>query len=274
MELKGRTAIVTGSGGGIGRALAIEFARHGANVVCCARREANINETAEMIQKQAGQALAVRTDVTERDQVEAMVRQAVDTFGEVHVLFNNAGSFRAIGAVWEVAPDAWWHDASVNLLGPMLCSRAVLPHMMKRDEGIIINMNGGGSTNPLPGGSGYGCSKAALVRLTDTLAKELDEVGSSVLVFGMGPGLVRTEMTEYQASSPEGLKWLPSTKECLEQGRVRAPEECAEATVELLRIACKELSGRIFGAGTDFADVARRAAEIKEKDLMVMRFRK
>ena len=273
MELNDRTAIVTGSGRGVGRALALEFARQGADVVCCARREHEIRETVALLEKEGGSGLAVPADVTKKDQVENMVAETMDRFGRIDVLFNNAGSFWAIGSVWEVDPDTWWHDVTVNLRGPMLCCRAVLPHMMARDEGIIVNMSGGGAGGPMPGGTGYSCSKAALLRLTDGLAKELEGEGSSVLVLGMGPGLVRTEMTEFQANSPEGLKWLPSTRESFEKGRDRPPEDCARATVELIRIACPELNGRVFGASTDFADIAKRAAEIRDKDLHVLRFR-
>jgi len=274
VELKGKTTIVTGSGRGIGRALALEFARQGANVVCCARREHEIRETAEMIEKEGGRALAVTTDVTQKDQVENMVAETINQFGQIDVLFNNAGSFAALGALWEVDPEVWWHDVTVNVRGPMLCCHAVLRDMMKRDEGIIINMTGGGATVPLPGGSGYGCSKAAVIRLTDTLARELERVGASILVFGMGPGFVRTEMTELQVQTAAGRKWIPSSKEALDAKRDRPPEDCAKATVELIRVACKELSGRIFGADTNFAEIAEQASEIHEKDLYVMRMKK
>lgn len=262
MELNGRTVIVTGSGSGIGRALALAFGREGASVVCCARRPALIEETVAGIEEDGGRGLAAPTDVTKREQVAAMVERTLAAFGQIDVLFNNAGSFRAIGGLWEVDPDVWWRDVTVNLLGPMLCCHEVLPHMIARDEGIIINMNGGGATVALAGGSGYGCSKAGLMRMTDNIATELKRVGSSVLAFGMGPGLVRTDMTEYQATRPEGLKWIPGTRESFEQQRTRPPEDCAAATIELVRLACPEISGRNFGAGQDWDKVR---AEIEEQ---------
>ena len=275
MELKGRTAIVTGSGTGVGRAIAVEFAREGAAVVCCARRENLLRETVDLIEKEGGEGLAVPTDITQQAQVEAMVGATLERFGRIDVLYNNAGSFRTIGAVWEVDPDDWWHDATVNLLGTMLCCRAVLPHMIARGEGVIVNMSGGGASAPLHGGSGYGCSKAGVVRLTDTLAAELEHEGfSNIIVLGTGPGLVQTEMTQLQADTPEGRKWIPSTAEYIEAGKLGAPEDCARDSVKLIRIACPELSGRVLGTGMDFDDIAARAAEIKEKDLYVMRARR
>lgn len=273
MDINGKTAIVTGSGTGIGRALAQEFARQGANVVCCARREDRVQETVELIRQEGGNAIGVKTDVTSEDDVKHMVQTSLDTYGGIDILFNNAGSFNVLGALWEVDPKEWWHDVTVNMLGSMLCMHAVLPHMMARDSGIIINMNGGGATSPLNGGSGYGCSKAGLLRMTDTLAVELEREGSSVLVFAMGPGFVKTEMTMLQIDNPMGRKWIPSSKDAMDAGLTSPPEACAEATMQLIKIACPELSGRIFGVGTDFEDIARRAKEIKEQDLCVMRGR-
>ena len=111
------------------------------------------------------------------------------------------------------------------------------------------------------------------MRLTDGLAKELESIGSSVLVFGMGPGFVRTEMTEFQIQTAEGQRWIPSCKEAIDGKRDRPPEDCAKATIELIRIASPELSGRIFGTGTDFAEIAKRASEIQEKDIYVLRLK-
>ncbi|NQU43789.1 SDR family NAD(P)-dependent oxidoreductase, partial [bacterium] len=115
MELQGKTAIVTGAGRGIGRAIAVEFARQGANVVCAARSQAEVIETAALAQKEGVQARAIPTDVTDRDQVENLVSQTLAEFGQIDVLFNNAGRFHAIGAVWEVDPADWWKDVTVNV---------------------------------------------------------------------------------------------------------------------------------------------------------------
>ena len=250
MQLNGSTIIVTGAGRGVGRALALEFARCGASVTCCARRTHEIDETVAMISAEDGQGLAVQCDVTCADQIQHMVNTVLDHFGAIDVLFNNAGRFAALGGIWEVDADSWWQDVTVNLQGVMLCSQAVLPHMMKRNRGIIINMNGG---NQIPGGTGYSCSKVAVVRLTELMAKEQEREGTDVLVLGMGPGFVHTEMTDYQIQSPEGQKWLPSSKEAIETGRDRPPEDCARTSAELIRLACPELNGRVFGAGMDIA---------------------
>ncbi len=256
MDLHDKVVIVTGAGSGVGRALALEFGANGARVVCVARKVDRIQETAGTIEANGGTALALQADVTDLAQVEQMVSQVLDAFGQIDVLFNNAGSFGAIGAVWEVDPEAWWHDVTVNLRGTMLCCRAVLPHMLKRDSGIIINMGGG---NQIPGGTGYSCSKVGVTRFTELLAKELKHEGSSVLAFMMGPGFVRTQMTEIQIQTPEGQKWLPSSKNAIEQGKDRPPEDCARAVMNLIRVASPHLSGLSFGPDTDFDQALRDA---------------
>jgi len=258
MDVEDEVVIVTGSGSGVGRALALEFGRNGARVVCAARRAERIKETAGAIESEGGAALAVPTDITDIGHVERMVSQTLDTFGQIDVIFNNAGRFNSLGAVWEVDPDEWWNDVTVNIRGTMLCCRAVLPHMLERDSGIIINMSGG---NQIPGGTGYSCSKVGVVRFTELLARELEHEGSSVLALIMGPGFVRTEMTELQIETPEGQKWLPSSKDAVEQGRDRPPEDCARATIELVRVACPELNGGTFGPDTDFEAALRKARE-------------
>jgi len=249
MEMAGRTAVITGAGSGIGRALALEFARNGARVVCCGRRERNLQETVALIEQEGGAGLAVATDITVRAQVQLLVAATLERFGAVDVLFNNAGSFQSIAGVHEVDPDVWWRDVTVNLLGSMLTVREVLPHMISRNQGVIINMNGG---RPV-GGTGYACGKAGLMELTRVLVEELKMLDSQVMVFAAGPGLVRTEMTEIQANTAAGRKWIPSTKQSFESGRLRRPEEVAQATMRLLAIATPRMNGKSYGPTTDFS---------------------
>jgi NAD(P)-dependent dehydrogenase (short-subunit alcohol dehydrogenase family) len=250
MELAQRTALVTGAGSGIGRAIALELARAGATVVCCGRRQERLDCTAEQITDGGGKAAAIAADVTDSAQVARLVQQSVDRCGAIDVLFNNAGSFASIAGVHEVDPDAWWHDVTVNLLGPLLLIRAILPAMIERDSGAIINMNGG---RPV-GGTGYACGKAGLMELTRILHDELRMQDSNVLVFGAGPSLVRTEMTELQAQTEAGRRWIPSTYESFQSGRLRQPEEIARATVSALRVATLADSGKSYGPDTDFSD--------------------
>jgi 3-oxoacyl-[acyl-carrier protein] reductase len=252
MELTDRTVIVTGAGSGIGRGLALELARAGGRVVCCGRREERLRDTVSAIEAEGGTGVAVAADVTRAEQVERLVQTVLERCGTIDVLFNNAGSFASIAGVREVDAELWWHDVTVNLYGPLLLIRQVLPHMIERDEGIIINMDGG---RPV-GGSGYACGKAGLMELTRVLSEELRKEDSHVMVFSAGPGLVRTEMTELQAETQAGQYWIPSTRKSFEAGRLRRPEEVAAATVRLVQVARPEHSGKAYGPDTDFSEWA------------------
>jgi len=274
MDLKEKTAIVTGSGSGIGRELARTFARAGANVVCCGRRASRLRETVAMIEAGGGTGLAVPTDVTDWAQVQSLVQATLRRFGSIDLLFNNAGSFRHVGPVWAADPEVWWNDVTINLRGSMLGCRAVLPHMMARDTGIILTMDGGGGAGgPNIGGSAYGCSKAAVVRFTEGLARELEQVGSSVLVFCMNPGFVHTAMTESLMDTPEKQEWQVHVPKLMGSADEMPPDACARATMRLLRIAGGELNGCVFYVDTDFDEVERRKAEIRPAELYVMRRR-
>ena len=253
MKLKDSVIIVTGAGSGVGRSLAIEYAKKGAVVVCCGRRLERLEETIALIKAEGGEGLAAAADITIPGQVCEAVNTALDSFGRIDVLFNNAGSFRSIAGVAESDPETWWDDVRVNLFGTYLMIREVLPHMMKRDSGIIINMDGG---RP-PGGSAYGASKAGVSELSRILLKELALLESSVMVFMAGPGLVRTEMTELQAESEAGRKWIPSTYEMIEKNLTRKPEEIAAVTARLIELARPEWNGMSFGPDTDFDELLK-----------------
>ena len=272
MNLNKRTAIVTGAGSGVGRELARAFAREGANVVCCGRTASRLDESVALIEAEGGRAVAIPTDVTDWNRVQRMAACVVEQFGQIDLLFNNAGSFGFVGPLWEADPKVWWEDVTVNLYGTMLCCRAVLPHMIERDTGIIINMDGGGGAGgPNVGGSAYGSSKAAIVRLSEGLARELEQIGSSVLVFCMNPGFVRTAMTENLISTPQKQAWQPHVSRLMGSDQEMRADACARATLRLLRIAGPALSGCVFGVHTDFEDVDRRRETIRDQNLYVMR---
>ena len=242
MELDGKTGIVTGAGSGIGRGLACTFAREGASVVCCGRTLSRLDETVALITAKGGTGIAHSVDVTDWAQVQAMAQRVLAQFGAIDLLFNNAGSFQSVGPVWEDDPELWWRDVRTNLWGTMLCSRAVLPHMIARDAGIILTMDGGGGASGANvGGSAYGCSKAAIVRFSEGLARELAHVGSSVMVFCMNPGFVRTPMTEGLISTPEKRAWQVHVPKLMGSGHQVPPDACAKATLQLLRIAGPDL---------------------------------
>jgi NAD(P)-dependent dehydrogenase (short-subunit alcohol dehydrogenase family) len=271
VQLQGTVVIITGAGRGIGRAIAKEFAAQGAKVALASRTLSQLEETDREIKKAGGHSIMVPTDVSDRRAVEAMVKKVEKELGSVDTLLNNAGSFTAIGPVYEVDPDKWWQDVTVNLYGAFLCCRSVLPGMIARKEGRIINMIGGGTGTPFAYGSGYGSSKAALMRFTECLAMEVKEGG--IKVFAMGPGLVRTAMTEYQLVSPEGKKWLSRIDDMFAKRQDVPPERAAKLAVFIASGKVDALTGRMFGVNDDLEKIAGQVDEILKNDLRTLRFR-
>lgn len=254
MQIQDKTVIVTGSSSGIGRALAVAFGKNGANVVCCARREDKLKETVQEVEKAGGRGLAVPTDITDQKQVKHMVETAQNYFTKIDILFNNAGSFSSIAPLWEAEPEKWWNDVTVNIYGAMLCTQSVLEDMKERNEGIIINMNGG---RPV-GGTSYAAGKAGLMEMSRLLVQELQAAGSRIIVLEAGPGLVDTAMTRLQAETEAGRKWIPGVGEKIDAGKTKKPEEIAEKTIQIIRIAHPGLSGTRYGPDTDIANIPRQ----------------
>lgn len=249
-ELANTTVFLTGAGSGIGRALARVLASRGAHLACCGRRVERLDETVALIESEGGSALSVPADITDAAQAKRAVQIAREHFGAIDVAFNNAGRFEAFGPVQEIDADDWWLDVTVNLLGSFNVMQAVLPEMIAQGSGIIINMDGG---RPV-GGSGYACGKAGLMELTRVANDELRQMNSRVCIYGAGPGLVKTEMTQRQTENEAARRWIPSTSECFASGDLRAPEEIAQATLKLLHVAAPHNSGRHFDPDTDFSD--------------------
>lgn len=268
-KLDGQVAIVTGSGRGIGREIARAFAGEGAKVAVVSRTEGQVAETVRRIGLDGGSALAVAADVTVLAAVEAMVARVESELGPVDVLMNNAGSFTAIGPLAAVDPAAWWRDVTTNLLGSFHACRAVLAGMLARGKGRIINMIGGGTGSPFPYGSGYGSSKAALMRLTESLDREVQDAG--VRVFAMGPGLVRTAMTELQLKTEAGRRWMKRIHEMFEKGMDVPPTLAARLAVEIASGRLDELHGRAFGVRDDLDAVLAQKDLILAEDLKTLR---
>ena len=226
-----------------------------------------------MIKSHGGTVATIVADVTDRKQVGKMAAAALRAFGRIDVLINNAGSFRAVGALWEVSPENWRQDMTTNLFGPYLCCQAVLPSMMKQRHGIIINLAGGGIDRPFLGASGYGSSKTGLMRLTDTLAFELRQAGyAGIQVYGIDPGFTRTAMTERIPRTKEGAKWIPEMEEWFRVGKDHPAKEAAEAVAQLIQISQPTLSGRVFFWHQKFAEIDRRAQDIQARDTFQIRY--
>ncbi len=192
-RMKGKVAIVTGASRGLGRAVALEFAREGASVVVSARGQSPTglpgtpDDTASAIRADGGEAFSVACDVSDEAQVRAMVEQTVDRYGKIDVLVNNAGVM-AIGYPFlELTPDVWDQSFGTNVRGPYLTCRHVIPVMMKQGGGNIINVGSRAANGPSPGaGSGYAPTKAAVHMFSFCLAEEMREHNIAVNVLSPG----------------------------------------------------------------------------------------
>jgi NAD(P)-dependent dehydrogenase (short-subunit alcohol dehydrogenase family) len=270
--LEGQVSLVTGAGRGIGRATAIALSDAGSAVVLGARTVRQLEEVAVEVRERGGQALVAALDVTDLQSVRRFVASAVDSFGQIDVLVNNAGSNNggedgAIGPLWEINPDAWWTDVEVSFRGAFLCTHAVLSHMVARGRGHIVNISSLAAVSPWPYDSAYACAKAAVLRLTDSVAAEVRDCGVSV--FALSPGSVDTELRSGAVDSPAGRKWLTQVNTTPQWIPAELP---AAAVVFLASGQADGLSGRLLSAAWDLPELAGRATEIVERDILQLRF--
>jgi len=239
MRLKDRVAIVTGASRGIGKAIAIALAAEGARVVVAARTEqeggplpGTIYKTVDAIHALGGKALAIRTDVTKEDDVMRMAERTLKEFGAIDILVNNAG-IDSPGTVLDMPVKRWDLIMAVNLRGTFLCTKAVLPTMMKRRSGNIINLSSVVGTRLITLDVAYGASKAAIERFTYGLAQEVKEY--NIAVNALCPSVTDTEGFAL---------WMPSE----DKSGWQKPEMWGKYAVFLATQDARSLTGRVLGA--------------------------
>lgn len=241
-------ALVTGSGRGIGRETARGLARQGVRVAVQARSGTQVAETVDLVRADGGTAMASVGDVSDPRYVRSAVRSIVRELGPIDLLVNNAGLTDPTEApVWESDPDGWWDVVAINLRGPMLTCSAVVPDMLGRGRGRVVNVNTLAASRTDPSYSAYAAAKAGLMRLTDSMDAAL--AGSGVSVFDVSPGLVRTAMTAgmpmWAEAPPEG--WTPV-------------EHVVDLIIRLARGDGDALSGRFIHATDDLDSLVVAAA--------------
>jgi NAD(P)-dependent dehydrogenase (short-subunit alcohol dehydrogenase family) len=230
----GKTIIITGAGSGIGRAAALIFAREGANVVCADINEDGAGQTAGQIIDKGGKALALRVDVTARDQVDGMVRAAIETFGSVQFQFNSAGAALRRSKFLEIDDALFDNTFALNVKGTFYCMQAILPHMQANRQGVIVNMASMAHRRGGPGSSvHYAAAKGAVVTMTLGVAREFAHLGIRCL--SISPGPVRTP---FQASAQTSPELLQRFLDDVPMKRFGEPEEIGELVLFMCSDAC------------------------------------
>ncbi len=204
--LNGRTALITGGGRGIGAATARKLAQHGARVALAARSSAEIDAVAREIG--ADRAIAIACDVADWGAVQALVGESEKRLGPIDILINNAGVIDPIGKLADSDPAAWARNIEINLTGAYYVVRAVLPGMLARRRGTIVDVSSGAAHRPLEGWSAYCAAKAGLKMLTEALS--LETQGTGLRIFGLSPGTIDTEMqVKIRASGINPVSRIP-----------------------------------------------------------------
>lgn len=274
MKLKSHNALITGASQGLGKAIAEHFLREGANVVLCARSETDLAAArAELAGKFLAQKVFAKScDVSNESQVNALVAFVIEKLGSLDALVLNAGIYGPMGPTESVPLDEWRHALDINLFGVLLPSRAVIPYFKKAGRGKIVILSGGGATNPLPNISAYAASKAAAVRLMETLALELKPF--RVDVNAIAPGALATRLVdEVLAAGPEkvGAAFYAKNKTWKENGAVPL-ELGARLAVYLASAESDGITGRLISAQWDpWQDLQRHREELEASDIYCLR---
>jgi len=233
MRLTGRVAIVTGAGRGIGRAIALLYAREGAKVVLAARNERQLQVVSEEIAVAGGVSLAATTDVRAKADTERMARQAVERFGRIDILVNNAGVARH-NYILDVPEEDYDLTFDVNMKGIFLCTQAVLPRMMEQRAGRIINISSGAGLRGSPRKSVYSASKFAVIGFSDSLAQEVGQYGIAVNVICPGPVATDMRHNSYPLEDPA---LLPEPGDVADLALFLASDEARTIHNAVIRVA-------------------------------------
>ena len=240
LSLDGKTIVITGGGTGLGREMSVAMAKAGADLVVAGRRQGPIDEVADDVRNVGRRALAISTDVTDTSQVNRLFEKALEEFGKVDVLFNNAGIVREHrdGALWDITDDDWRVGIDTNLSGAFYCARAIAKHMVDRGGGKIVNVASGFGLRGGRSNYMYACGKGGVIQLTRVLVTSLSRYGiiSSCIV----PGFVPTE-ADLAGADSTGVRgdYIPV-------GRVGYPPELGPIAVFMASPASDYLNGEMI----------------------------
>jgi NAD(P)-dependent dehydrogenase (short-subunit alcohol dehydrogenase family) len=275
MKLQNLVTLVTGASQGLGKAIAEAFVREGAHVAICARDRKMITtakEDLEQIASSGQKILALGCDVASASEVAELFAAIDREVGPIDVLVNNAGIYGPKGPSEEVDLEEWMRAVEINLLGTFLPTRQAITRMKRRKRGKIVNLSGGGATNPLPMISAYAAAKAAVVRLTETLAEELREFG--IQVNAVAPGALNTRLLDEVLQAGPNVVGAEFYQKALKQrDSGGAPlQKAANVCVYLASAQSAGITGKLLSAIWDPWDRLHEFSEILDKsDIYTLR---
>ena len=243
-RLAGKSAVITGGGTGIGQAIALEFAREGAQVAVAGRRKEKLNETLRLLQQTGCSALALECDVTKAADTERLIKSAEDAFGKVNVLVNNAGAL-SVSTVETISEDDWDRVMATNVKGPFLMSRAALPAMRRAGGGSIINVGSVLGIVAIRDRAAYCASKGGVTMLTRAMA--LDHAHDRIRVNCLCPSIVESDMTQNLFAETEaGRQARESRLASIPLGRFGQPADIAGLAVFLASEEASWMTGTVI----------------------------
>jgi 3-oxoacyl-[acyl-carrier protein] reductase len=242
MKLQGKVAIITGGGRGLGRSVSLTFGREEAKVVLAARTNGQIEHVAEELRSLKKSAIAVPTDVSDEDQVNHLVKETLEAYGTIDILVNNAGARGSIGPIHKISLEDWEQTLRLNLTATFLCSKAVLPVMMEKREGKIINI--ATTMTPRPNLTPYMVAKAGVTHFTKQLSREVKEFNIQVNV--IHPGVMDTRMQKELRKAGAEAIGTDMFERMKEEGILHSPDEPAQLVLFLATKAADGITGEFL----------------------------
>ncbi len=273
--LHGRNAIITGANQGLGFAIARAYLEQGANIVICARDDRKLQSAFNELKSfgHVGQRVEkIQADVSVQKDVKALVEFALEIYPQIHILVNNAGVYGPKGKIEDVDWDEWEQAIRINLLGSIFMTRSLLPHFRKHRYGKIIQLSGGGATNPLPFISAYAASKAGIVRFMETLAEETRE--DHIDINSIAPGALNTRLLdEVLEAGPEKVGWAFYERSIKQKEDGGAPlEKSTDLAVFLASAASDGITGKLISAVWDpWRNFSEHEQDIAKSDIYTLR---
>ncbi|KAA1242138.1 SDR family oxidoreductase [Aquimarina sp. RZ0] len=249
-----KTIVITGAGSGIGKQLALGLANIGNCIICLGRSEQKLLNTIKEIKsvtsKSGGHAAYFVTDMMKKDQVTDVGEKIIKQYKTIDVWINNVGvnNHNAIGPTWELDPENWWTEVSLNLHTMFLGSHTAINLMRKNNAGYIINLGGGGVQEPKPYGSAYGAAKTAIVKFTETVNIELKQEGLNIKIIAFNPGFIKNNRTEILVASKVARKYMPDLEQILKYGKMSDIQDSIKLILSFINGDMDDISGGYFFA--------------------------